>query len=87
LLFSVFYNIVLLHFLLLILLNFMQPFPSAPVAPSANALPAWMLNGNPTSPSQPLVALTASALPGPSNRGIYLYQFLSHKRLMETLSM
>ncbi|WJX28284.1 hypothetical protein P8452_17026 [Trifolium repens] len=44
------------------------PFPSAPVAPSANALPAWMLNGNPTSPSQPLVALTASALPGPSNR-------------------
>ncbi|KAK2448610.1 topless-related protein [Trifolium repens] len=43
------------------------PYLSAPVAPRANALPAWMLNGNPSSPSGPLVALTASALPGPSN--------------------
>ncbi|PNY06646.1 topless-related protein 3-like [Trifolium pratense] len=43
------------------------PFLSAPVAPKANALPAWMVNGNPSSSSRPLAALTASALPGPSN--------------------
>jgi hypothetical protein len=85
LIFCFFYNIVLLHFLLL-LLNFMQPYLSAPIAPRANALPTWMLNGNPSSPSGPLVALTASALPGPSNQGIYLDQFLSHNSLMETHS-
>jgi hypothetical protein len=45
-----------------------------------------MLNGHPSSPSRPLVALTASTLSGPSNEGIYLDQFLSHKRLMETHS-
>ncbi|WJX23479.1 hypothetical protein P8452_12684 [Trifolium repens] len=44
------------------------PYLSAPVAPRVNALPAWMLNGNPSSNSQPLVELTASALPGPSNQ-------------------
>jgi hypothetical protein len=65
----------------------MQPYLSAPVAPRVNALPAWMLNGNPSSNSQPLVELTASALPGPSNQGIYFDQFLSHKILMETHSM
>ncbi|XP_045791919.1 topless-related protein 2-like [Trifolium pratense] len=43
------------------------PFLSAPVAPKANALPAWMVNGNPSSSSRPLSALTASTLPGPSN--------------------
>ncbi|CAJ2662302.1 unnamed protein product [Trifolium pratense] len=43
------------------------PFLSAPVAPKANALPAWMVNGNPSSSSRPLVARKAFALPGPSN--------------------
>ncbi|GAU33853.1 hypothetical protein TSUD_393610 [Trifolium subterraneum] len=43
------------------------PFLSAPVAPMANVLPAWMVNGNPSSSSRPFAALTASALPGPSN--------------------
>ncbi|KEH37175.1 topless-like protein [Medicago truncatula] len=42
------------------------PFPPVPAAPSANAVAAWMRNGNPSSSSQSLAALAASSLPGPS---------------------
>jgi len=70
----------LLHFHLL-LLNFVQPFPPIPAAPSANAVAAWMVNGNPSSSSQSLAALTASSLPGPSDRGITLntLELIDHK--------